>query len=326
MIETLGIAEHFFVGSLDQRRGIRDFALNFAFGNCNTQAAIGFIIGNSEFRGRKDIGVHLISCRRGRCVAEFHCIIQFFIHVGFERLELAIGEHFYRLKVLFHHKDGIALFPFGLFFPSAVGTRIRVGVAKIPIGLGFDQRGTLTAARAFGGFFHCPAHCQHIHAVHHFTGDAIGAGTAGDIRQLGDFLERHRHAIHIVFCNEDYRQIPDACHIERFVKGAFIGCAIAEEAYYHPVGSLQFLGECRTDSHRDVTPNNTGGSQIAMLHVGNMHGATLPLAVAAAFAQYFCHHFVVVVLFGIQCFGRLIAVCVGMTMPAMCARDQIIIA
>ena len=241
-------------------------------------------------------------------------------------LEFSLGQHPDSLEIVLHHRDRIALFPFRFFLAGTVGARVRMRMSVPAIGLGFDQRRAIAGPGAFNRFSHCAAHSQDVHAIHHFTGDTVGAGAGGDIRQLARLDPGDRHGIQVVFADKNDREVPQAGHVQRFVEVARIRGAFAEETQDHPLGPHNLLGERRADCHRNIAADDAGSAQVAVLHIGDVHRAAFAFAVASRFAQYFGHHFVVMVLLGFERFGNFIAVGMGVPVAAVGAGDQVIIA
>ena len=110
------------------------------------------------------------------------------------------------------------------------------------------------------------------------------------------------------------------------MKGAFVGCAFAKEADNHAVCSLHFLSKRRANCHSDIAADDASGAEVAMFHVGDVHGTALALAISAGLAQHFSHHLVVVFLLGLRGLGIFVAVGMRMSMSAVCAGDHVIVA
>ena len=193
------------------------------------------------------------------------------------------------------------------------------------VALGFDQGRAVSLAGMLGSLEHGAAHGQHVHAIHHHARDAISGGAQCDIVQLAGFDPRHRHGILVVLHHEHHRQVPQGGHVERFVEVAGVGCAFAEEAQHHAIAAHQLLGQRRADGNRYVAAHDAGRAQVAVRHVGDVHGAALAFAVAAGFAEHFGHHLVVVFLLCGRGAGSLVAMRVGVTVAAVGAGHQVVV-
>ncbi len=193
--------------------------------------------------------------------------------------------------------------------------------------MALDQRRAFAAARALDGLGHRAAHGQHVHAVHHLAGDAVGAGAVGDVGQLG-----------WPWCHGT--DMPYRLFSQMKTTGRFHRLAMLSDSWKLPVleapspkkhsttrsVSMQLLGQRRADGHGDVAADDAGGAQVAVLHVGDVHRAALALAVAAGLAQHFGHHLVVVLLLGLGRLGMCVAVGVGVAVAAVGAGDQVVVA
>ncbi len=198
-------------------------------------------------------------------------------------------------------------------------------VAKPAVGFGFDQSWTFAPARAPNGALNRAAHGKHVHAIHHFARNAVGAGAIGDVRQLAHLGPGNRHGIQVVLGDEDHGQVPQARHIQGLMEIAGVGGPVAEEAQHDAIRALQLLRQCGTHCDRDVPAHNAGRAQVAMDHVSDVHRAALALAVATRAAQHFGHHLVVVFLFAFRRLGGLVAVGVRVSVAAVRAGDQIVV-
>jgi hypothetical protein len=97
------------------------------------------------------------------------------------------------------------------------------------------------------------------------------------------------------------------------VKGAFVGRAVAEEDQDDFVESLHLNAEAHAGRHGHAARHDAVGAQVAGRHVGHVHGAAAPAAVAGLLAHKLGHHQ-----------RRLGAFGDAMAMPAVGAQDVIV--
>src|SRR3989304_418894 len=110
------------------------------------------------------------------------------------------------------------------------------------------------------------------------------------------------------------------------MEGASIRSAVAEKAQDDLFGGLELLSQSSPDCNREVAAYDASGAQVPVLDIRNMHRAAFPFAVPTRAAEHFSHHLVVMRLLGFGCTGDFIPMCMGVTMTAMGAGDQVIIA
>ena len=147
------------------------------------------------------------------------------------------------------------------------------------IGLAFDQAGPLALPGSIDGPAHGLADGQDIHAIHHLAGHIVGAGPVGDIKLGRRASDGDRHPVQVVLHDVDHGQLPKACHVERLVEIAGAGSAVAKKAEDDAVCSLQLLRQTGARRHGYVAAHDAGRTQVAALHVGDVHGAAAPQAV-----------------------------------------------
>ena len=137
-------------------------------------------------------------------------------------------------------------------------------MAVVSVSLAFDQRRPLTLARSLDRRGYSGAHSEYILSIHHLTGYAVGDGTVGCVGLFGGRLPGHRHGVEIVLDDVNHRQVPDTCHVERFVEVAGIGCALAEEAKDNTVFASLFDGQPCAGGDGDVARHDAGSAQITL--------------------------------------------------------------
>ena len=94
----------------------------------------------------------------------------------------------------------------------------------------------------------------------------------------------------VVLADEDYRQLPDARHIERLVEGSLVRRAVAEEADADLVGSADVYREPGAAGDAVSGADDAVRAEYALVAVGYVHRASLALAVARLTAEELGHH------------------------------------
>ena len=101
--------------------------------------------------------------------------------------------------------------------------------------------------------------------------------------------------------------------------------AVAKEAEDDPVGALHRLGQPCAGGHRDVAADDAGRAQVALLHIGDVHGPPPPEAIAGLTAAQLGHHLVIVLLLGFLGLGDGRPPRVAVTVAAVGAGDQVVV-
>jgi hypothetical protein len=91
----------------------------------------------------------------------------------------------------------------------------------------------------------------------------------------GDVADRRIFHVEIVLADEDHRQLPHHGEIQRFVEGADIGGAVAEEADRNVLLSLVLRAPSRPAGDRQMRADNGVGAHHAVIHRRQMHRAAL---------------------------------------------------
>ena len=175
---------------------------------------------------------------------------------------------------------GIALEPGLVLGRVAVLGAFADEMAPVPPGLGLDEGGPPAGSRPLDGLGGHLAHGEHVVAINHHSGEAVGSGTIGQVLQLRVVGLRVRHAVVVVLADVDGGQFPDGGEVEGLVEGAPVGGAVAEEGDRDLLLPPVFDGERRAGADVDRRPHDPVGPQHPVGHVGDVHGAALAVAVA----------------------------------------------
>ena len=175
--------------------------------------------------------------------------------------------------MLLQSSDGAACLPLLHIFTRAVGEVAHAfSVRASAVGFAFDERGAFAFARALHGFASGGFHGEHIVAIHFDAGDAIRRAASCHAGIARDTGKRHLGGELVVLAHEQHRQLPDARHVQAFVKRAVVRRAIAEEsdtdiACLHDQGTI-----ARAGGLQDAGTNDAAGAHHADLRRKEMHG------------------------------------------------------
>ncbi|CAN4029612.1 Transcriptional repressor DicA, partial [Dysosmobacter welbionis] len=173
---------------------------------------------------------------------------------------------------------------------GAVNRRVTAVVALIAVYLGLHHIGSLAAAGVVQGDLHSLIHRDGVRAVHHGVGHAVGRGPGGQIRGVGDPVDLRGHAVAVVLNEPDQRQLPGGGHVQGLVEGALVGGAVAEAAHGDGVVPHDLGGQGAAGGDGLPGAHDAVGAQVVhLLHVRNVHGAALALAVAGSLAEQLRH-------------------------------------
>ena len=215
--------------------------------------------------------------------------------------------------MLFQSRDGTLCFPLLHLFTRAISEVAHAfGVRAGAVGFAFDERGAFAVASTLHGLAGGGVHCQHVVAIHFDAGDAIrrAAGChAGIARDTGEW---NLGGELVVLAHEQHGQLPDARHVQAFVKRAVVRRAIAEEsdtdiACLHDQGTI-----ARASGLQDAGADDAAGAHHADLRRKQMHGATATARAAGLATKEFRHE-----LARLHAFGE------RMSMAAVRAEDGV---
>ena len=186
--------------------------------------------------------------------------------------------------------DGVTLLPLGHLFLGAVELLVALGVAEVAVGDQLEQDGALAGAGVLDGAGGGAVDGEQVHAVDAFAGDAVGDGAVGDGGGAVALLDRHRHAVLVVFADKDDGQLPDGGHVEAFVEIALVGGAVAKEAHDDAAVGEEMVGEAGADGERNAAGDDAVGAEAAEGEVGHVHGAAAAAADAGLLGEQLGHH------------------------------------
>ena len=144
---------------------------------------------------------------------------------------VGIGDTIILDQPLAEHVDRVALNP-GidlLLCPIGADDGVTLVMADGAVGLGLNQGRAPSRARSLGRLLHRQPHCEDIIAIHRYARHAIGVCLGRDLGIKRDVLQRRCRRIKIVLADEYRRHMLHRRKIQRLVKIAVIGRAVAEE-------------------------------------------------------------------------------------------------
>ena len=160
----------------------------------------------------------------------------------------------------------------------------------ITVDLCFQQIGALAGTSVFHSHLHGLIDFSGVGPVHHGVFHTVSSGTGSQIRGIGHTVNLGRDAIAVVLNEPDHGQMPSGSHVQRLMEGAFIGSTITEAAYAdgvvtHDLGSQSTAGGDELASTDDAV----SAQMVHLLHVSDVHGTALALAVAGDLAEQLSH-------------------------------------
>ena len=180
----------------------------------------------------------------------------------------------------------VGLFPRRLFLTGAILAGVGVRVPVVAVGLGLDQGRPLAAARALDRPAHRLAHGQHVHAIHHLAGDAVGAARGRRCRAAWSHGFHGTDMPYWLFSATKMtgRSQAPAMFSASWKLPSFDAPSPKKQTTTRSV-PLELLSQRRAHGHGQVAADDAGGAQVAVLHVRDVHRAALALAVAVGLAH-----------------------------------------
>ncbi len=139
------------------------------------------------------------------------------------------------------------------------------------IGAAFQQRGALAAPRALDRFRRGLVHGQHVVAVNLETRYAVHGPPSGHTRAGRGVGERDLGGELVVLAHEDDRQLPDAGHVQTFVEGTVVHCAVAEEGDRNLIRLRELETIASPRGLEDARGNDAAGAHQADLRREQVH-------------------------------------------------------
>ena len=131
------------------------------------------------------------------------------------------------------------------------------------VGDGLDEHGTLASTDVLDHLIHGLTYGQHIITIlDEDPRDAVGSGTLIDVLGAHHGADGRRDTVAVIDTVEDHGKIPDRCHIERLVEGAFVGSPVTEAADDDLARLLHLLREGCTDGDTHTTTYDTVGTEV----------------------------------------------------------------
>ena len=164
------------------------------------------------------------------------------------------------------------------------------GVTVEAIGVALDQRRAVVGPGAIHRFACRFVDGEHVLAVDGDAGEAVAHRAIGEPRDRGLVLLPRELAVVIVLDHEDRRQLEQRREVECLVPGALVGRAVTGEAHRDAAVSLILRRERCSDRDRRSAADDAVGADDADVEVGDVHRATLAVAVPGRFAEQLGEH------------------------------------
>ena len=141
-------------------------------------------------------------------------------------------------------------------------------------------------------------HRQRVGAVDDDAGDPVARGPVGHVGDVHGLSRGRELPVVVVLAHEQHREAHDGGQVQRLVKAALVGRAVAEEGDRHLIGAPG--GAAQGGAHRDgqAAAHDPAGPQHADGEVGDVHRPALALAVAGGLAEQLGHHAVQIAALG----------------------------
>ena len=164
-------------------------------------------------------------------------------------------------------------------------------MATIAVGHKLQEIRPLAAAHMGDGFLGMLVNNVKILTVTLIGFDVVSRHTFILLKHRSGAVDRGADAVLVVFANKQYRQVPQFCHVQRFVKGTLIVGSVAQKANTDLIAALHlnaFGNACR---ERERAADQRIAAHEAMFRVKDMHGTTAPFGGAGFFAIQLGHYF-----------------------------------
>ena len=181
---------------------------------------------------------------------------------------------------------GLLLLRFQVF-RSDVEVVADAGVRAKPEGLGFDEYRAFAVAHRFDHVLHAVVERGGIVAVEPHAAEAKRFSAAVEVLARRVLRDRRVFAPFVVLAQEDYRQLPRAGQVHRFVHGANRSRSVAEVNDGDAVLAALLGGNRKTVGNRRARADDGGRHHRAGCWIGNMRGAALALVDAVFAAKRF---------------------------------------
>ena len=164
-------------------------------------------------------------------------------------------------------------------------------MTKPAIGYTFDQDWSIATTNMVYGFLKSFINIDDIVSIFDkHSRDSVSSTTLMNVLYIGHFLDIRRDPITVVNAVENNRKFPDRSHVHCFVENTFVGCTISKEANDDFSSVLHLLTEGCTDSDSYTTTNDTIGTEVTSIQVGDVHRTTFSFTGSSVFSKDFSHH------------------------------------
>ena len=166
---------------------------------------------------------------------------------------------------------------------------VALEVTEITVGLYLDQGRAVAAPRTRHRFAGGGINLQGVILLDAHAGYAIGRGALAVRAHRGRDRLLHGDRPFVVLAHEHHRQLPERREIERFVKRALVGGALAEARHRHPVLALLLGREREPARLRHAGADDATAAEL-VLRVEQVHVPALAVSEAGFLAEDLSGH------------------------------------
>ena len=155
-------------------------------------------------------------------------------------------------------------------------------MAPVPVGLRLDQRRPLAGACAGDRLARDPQRLQYVVSVDDHAGHRVGIRAHRDVLDRLVLVLAREFSVEVIFADVDGGEVPQRRKVERLVKRALVGRAVAEEGDGYGAGAATLELERGARRERDARTNDSIRAQEAELRVDHVQrtalGAVVPVS------------------------------------------------
>src|SRR5258708_21758824 len=175
-------------------------------------------------------------------------------------------------------------------FVGTIGSRITFKATVVAIGLALDQIRSLAAPGSRNSLTCRLMDGQNIQPIDGNTWHVVTRGPVSDITAAHVIGNWSGFSIAIVLGNKNHRQFPDTSKIEPFMERSLIGSAVTKKADGYLSFAIGLGGESCSYCQWKAATHDPIGAKHPLVHISNMHGASLATAgTCLATAQFTGH-------------------------------------
>ena len=226
----------------------------FLFGGCATSGQCGAAGVRCIYIGK--LFGRIGGYRRGGKTCG-QAILYFFLYTLANTGDLFIGKHLFILQELLIIGNRVFAAPLFKQLLRHIFHAAGLLMSAHAEGHTLHQYRLLLANAVFAGLGYRLVNFQYIVTIYGYALHTVANGLVGQLFTDELLIAWCAQAIAIVLNDEDDRQAPDSSHIERLVKVALAGAAIAAECQRYLILFAQFMCQCNTIANGQLRPKVT---------------------------------------------------------------------